>query len=168
MTRPFVRVALGVVACAALAACYTTNSNLSSEGHGIPQLKVEFPQSVPAGSTEELRLTVTNPGPGDMDSVFVAFTAVGVPGSGIGTSLVETGRNGRNPAIVGVEPDADDVSDDGVVYRFPGLKVGRSTTIVFELVIPKVSGPAANSVQVYDGSEPDRAIGMRVATTVQG
>jgi hypothetical protein len=149
-------------------ACYTTNSNLSSEGHGIPQLSVDFPASVTAGSTAELTLTVSNPGPGDMDSVFVAFTAVGVPGSGIGTTIVESGRNGRNPAIAGVDPEPDDVSDDAVVYRFPGLKEGEATTIAFRLVIPHVSGPAANSVQVYDGSEPDRAIGMRVGTTVQG
>jgi hypothetical protein len=157
-----------VLLCA-LVSCYGRgSSDLSAEGHGRPRLTLQFPPEVPPGSIEELRLEVTNPGPGDMDSVFVAFTAVGVPGSGVGVPIVEPSRTSKNPVVVGIEPDADDVSDDGVVYRFPGLPAGDSTTISFELVMPESPGPASNSVQVYDGSEPDRAVGMRLATTVRG
>jgi hypothetical protein len=167
LTRPFFLAALLAV-LGVTTACFTTNSNVNGEGHGLPQMSIEFPPVAPAGSTQELKIEVTNPGPGEMDSVFVAFTAVGVPGSGIGEPLVAPAANGRNPAIVSIEPDADDVSDDGVVYRFPGLEVGDSTTIAFSIVVPDTAGPASNSVQVYDGSEPDRAVGMRVRTMVQG
>jgi hypothetical protein len=164
-----VRALLVVMLLAGLTSCYgASNSELTQEGHGRPRITLEFPGVVQAGSMQELRIEVTNPGPGDMDSVFVAFTNVGVPGSGIGVPIVSTGRNGKNPAIVSIAPDADDVSDDGVVYRFPGLRVGESSTISFTLVMPETLGPAANSVQVYDGSEPDRAVGMRLATTVRG
>jgi hypothetical protein len=152
-----------------LVACYGSgNSNLTQEGSGKPQMSLEFPSEAPAGTTQDLRIKVTNPGPGAMDSVFVAFTAVGVPGSGTGLPIVSPVSGSKNPAIDGIEPDALGISDDGVVYRFEGLGVGQSTTITFFLVMPDTPGPAANSVQVYDGSEPDRAVGMRLAITVQG
>ena len=153
----------------ALTACYGTgNSNLTQAGNGKPQMSLEFPAEVPPGTTQDLRIEVTNPGPGAMDSVFVAFTAVGVPGSGVGVPIVSPVRGHMNPAVDGIEPDAAGISDDGVVYRFQGLAEGESTTITFFLVMPDTPGPASNSVQVYDGSEPDRAVGMRLATTVQG
>ena len=150
------------------AACYGSGSNLSESGKGIPTLTVEFPETVTAGATEDLVLVVTNPGPGDMDSVFIAFTHVGVPGSGLGNALVPFGADGENPAIADISPEPDSVSQDGSVYRFPRLAEGDSTTITFSVIVPVVRGAAANSVQVYDGSELDRGIGKRVATTVQG
>jgi hypothetical protein len=157
---------VAVLLCA-LTSCYGTgNSNVTAEGSGKPQMTIEFPAEAPAGTTQDLRIEVTNPGPGAMDSVFVAFTAVGVPGSGVGLPIVSPVRGSKNPAVAGIEPDALGISSDGVVYRFPGLGVGESTTITFFLVVPETPGPAANSVQVYDGSETDRAVGMRLATTV--
>ena len=163
------RIAACALALVALSACYGSgSSDLSREGHGRPRLSIEFPSSTTAGATEELVVHVSNPGPGAMDSIFLAFTNVGVPGSGIGTALVPFGRRGENPAIASVSPEPDAVSDDGVVYRFPGLEVGASATITFSVVVPSTPGPAANSLQVYDGSEPDRAAGIRVGTTVRG
>ena len=161
-------VRLATFVLCALCACYGAgNSNVTTEGHGLPQMKIEFPSEAPAGTTQDLVVEVTNPGPGAMDSVFVAFTAVGVPGSGVGLPIVSPARGSKNPAVAGIEPDAEDISDDGVVYRFPGLGVGDTTRITFFIVVPDTPGPASNSVQVYDGSEPDRAVGMQLSTTVQ-
>jgi hypothetical protein len=153
--------------CAGVA-CYGSGSNLSESGKGIPTLTVDFPETVNAGATEDLVLEVSNPGPGDMPSVFVAFTHVGVPGSGLGNALVPFGSDGENPAIADVSPEPDSVSEDGSVYRFPHLAEGDTTTITFSVIVPRIRGAAANSVQVYDGSELDRGTGKRVATTVQG
>lgn len=161
------RSSLVALALCALAACFASTGDLTTEGHGRPQLSLDFPATAAPGSTNDLVLHVTNPGPGAIDSLFVAFTNVGVPGSGLGTALVPFGRRGRSPAIAGVDPAPDGVSKDGVVYRFPALGVGDSTTITFSITVPHAAGAAASSVQVYDGSEPDRAVGMRVATTVR-
>jgi hypothetical protein len=150
------------------AACYRDNSNLTESGKGKPTLVVEFPATVSPGESEDLVLEISNPGPGDMESVFVAFTHVGVPGSGLGNALIPFGADGENPAIESIEPEPESVSDDGSVYAFAGLAAGSSTTITFTVVAPRARGPAANSVQVYDGSELERGTGKRVATSVQG
>ena len=149
-------------------ACRAGDSNLSASGKGKPTLVVEFPATLGAGATGDLVLEISNPGPGAMDSVFVAFTNVGVPGSGLGTALVPPGAGGENAAVADVDPEPESVSDDGIVYRFPGLSVGAATTITFSIVAPEERGQAASSVQVYDGKELDRATGERVSTTVQG
>lgn len=159
---------LATLALAAGGACFASGGDLTASGKGKPQLVVEFPATVAPASTEDLVLDVSNPGPGDMDSVLVAFTHVGVPGSGLGEALVPFASGGENPAVQSVDPEPESVSEDGVVYRFAGLAAGESTTITFSLVMPSVRGPASNSVQVYDGSEVDRAVGERVSTTVQG
>lgn len=157
------------VATLGLTACYGAgNSNVSAEGHGLPTMTLDFPSTAPAGSTQKLVIAVSNPGPGDMDSVFVAFTNVGVAGTGVGTPIVPVSTNRKNPAVADVQPSPDAVSADGVVYRFGPLEEGAGERIEFSLVVPSTQGPAANSVQVYDGSEPDRAVGMRLSTTVEG
>jgi hypothetical protein len=149
-------------------ACYGSGSNLTESGKGKPTLVVEFPETVSAGATEDLVLEVSNPGPGAMDSLFVAFTHVGVPGSGLGNALIPFSSGGENPAIADITPEPDSVSEDGSVYRFPRLAEGSSTRITFSVIVPRTRGPAANSVQVYDGSELERGTGKRVATTVRG
>jgi hypothetical protein len=58
-------------------------------------------------------------------------------------------------------------SEDGVLFRFPGLAEGDSTTIEMDLKIPDVTGPVANAVVAYDGNEPDRAKGVRLETQVE-
>jgi hypothetical protein len=153
--------------CAAVA-CYGNDSNLTGSGKGRPTLTVRFPATVAAGATEDLVLEISNPGPGAMVSVFVAFTHVGVPGSGLGNPLIPFGTGGHNPAIESIDPEPESISEDGSVYRFRGLDAGSSTTITFEVTAPTERGPAANSVQVYDGSELDRGTGKRVSTTVAG
>jgi hypothetical protein len=158
---------LTFVLCAG-AACYGADSDLTESGKGKPTLTVDFPETVSPGATEDLVVEVSNPGPGEMDSVFIAFTHVGVPGSGLGNPLIPFGTGGENPAIASISPEPDSVSEDGSVYRFPALAAGSSTTITFSVVVPRTRGPAANSVQVYDGSELERGTGKRVATTVQG
>ena len=141
---------------------------MTESGKGKPTLEVDFPTSVRPGEIAEMVLDVSNPGPGAMDSVFVAFTYVGVPGSGLGNPLIPFASGGENPAIAGTSPEAESVSEDGSVYRFAGLPAGSSTTITFRIVVPTTRGPAANSVQVYDGSDLERGTGKRVATTVEG
>lgn len=166
MTRVRLHVAC-LLLCAALA-CYGGDSNLTESGKGKPTLTVEFPERVNAGATADLVLEISNPGPGAMDSVFVAFTHVGVPGSGLGNALIPFATGGENPAIESIDPEPQSVSEDGSVYRFSGLPAGSSTTITFAVVAPTQRGPAANSVQIYDGSELERGTGKRVSTTVQG
>jgi hypothetical protein len=152
--------------CAGVA-CYGA-SNVTESGKGKPTLAVDFPANVSAGATEDLVLDISNPGPGDMDSVFVAFTYVGVQGSGLGNPLIPFGTGGENPAFASISPEPDSVSEDGSVYRFPGLAEGSSTTITFSVVVPRTRGSASNSVQVYDGSDLERGAGKAVTTTVEG
>jgi hypothetical protein len=149
-------------------ACFGSGTRTTETGRGLPQLTVRFPATAAPTATEDLVLSISNPGPGEMDSVFVAFTNVGAPGSGLGQELIPFASGGENPAIAGIDPRPESVSEDGVVYRFPGLAVGESTTITFSIVVPTDRGVAASSVQVYDGNEVDRAVGERVSTTVQG
>ena len=157
-----------VVLALAAASCYGSDSNLSESGKGKPTLTIEFPASVKPGATEDLVLEISNPGPGGIPSLFVAFANVGVPGSGLGNELVPFSTSEENPAVADVSPEPESVSQDGVVYRFGELEAGAATRITFSIVVPRVRGPAASSVQVYDGNELDRATGKRVATTVEG
>ena len=166
MTRSRLLVSLWVLCLAT--ACYGPSSNLTDSGKGKPTLVAEFPPTVSPGAREDLVLEIANPGPGDMGSVVVAFTQVGVPGSGLGAPLIPYGTGGENPAIEKVEPEPESVYEDGSVYTFAGLEEGSSTTITFTVVVPRVRGPASNSVQVYDGTELDRGAGQRVSTTIQG
>jgi hypothetical protein len=59
------------------------------------------------------------------------------------------------------------ISQDGVLYTFEGLDEGESGTFIFDVKVPEQPGTAANSVQVYDGQELERASGVRVETTVE-
>ena len=164
---PLRTLAAALLLCAGVS-CYGSDSNLTESGKGKPTLTVSFPDSVSPGDVEDLVLEVSNPGPGDMSSLFVAFTNVGVPGSGLGNPLIPFGSRGESPAIVDISPEPESVSDDGSVYRFPRLEEGAATRITFSVEAPETRGPAANSVQVYDGADLERGTGKRVATTVEG
>jgi hypothetical protein len=75
--------------------------------------------------------------------------------------------DGESPSVVTVEPSPNGISDDAVVYTFDGIAEGEDAAYTFEVRAPDEPGVAANSVQVYDGQEVDRASGVRVETTVE-
>lgn len=162
--------AAAVVAVLGLGACFGPQNDLTESGKGKPVLSIEFPATVAAGEPATAKLTVENPGPGDMSSVVVAFATVGVPAASgpIPADLVPISSSRDNPAVAGITPEPESVSRDGIVYVFEGLEEGTSTEIRFELVAPGRPGIAANSVSVYDGSEADRIRGVRLETLVTG
>lgn len=170
MRVPAALVALALVG----AACFGPDPNVTEQGEGRPELVVRFPDSVAASSIATARLEVSNPGPGDIPTLVVAFALVG-PGQGqteVPDPLVGFGRRGENPSIVAVEPEPASVSPDGVVFTFEGaggapvLPEGDRTTIAFRVRTPVRPGVAANSVSVYDGTDPSRVRGARLETSV--
>jgi hypothetical protein len=163
---------LAAVAAAALAlapSCYGGSAQLSESGRGLPEVTVEFPASAAPGSTHVSFVRVTNPGPGDLSRVAVAFARVGAPAAeGLPNPIVDPGGGPDSGEVVGVAPEPSSVSDDGVVFRFGPLPEGESMTLEFRLRVPLRAGAAANSVTVYDDAEPGRAGGARLETTVEG
>ena len=159
------RVRLGLLPIiVVLSACFGGGgSPITGSGKGFPELKIEFPPVVEAGSTETATINVTNPGPEELPSLLITFALVGTE-----TPLVTIGSDGSNPSIAGVEPEPVGVSDDGVIYRFGGLEEGESVELAFDIVIPDVRGPVANSVTVTDGNDVERARGVRLETVVRG
>lgn len=143
---------------------------MTESGKGYPELSVAFPSSAKASSSADAVLTIENPGPGDIDTVAVAFATI-APSPGtreFPVPIVGIGRDGTNPAVLEVSPEPRAVSEDGVVYTFEGLAEGDTTDITFTLRMPARPGVAANSVQVYDGRDIARARGIRLQTTVEG
>jgi hypothetical protein len=130
---------------------------------GRPVVDVDFPAVSEPGSTHTATFTITNPGPGRMRSVFLAFARVGTD-----LPIVEAGAQHENPYIVAIDPEPDAVSLDGVVFRFAGLDAGETMTVSFDLTVPTERGLAANSVTAYPGEDPQRAKGVRLQTQVGG
>jgi hypothetical protein len=160
--------AAALVLVLALSACYRDASNLSASGEGLPQVAVEFPETSAPGSVHTAALEIVNPGPGDIERLAVSFALVGAPAAqGLPVTLVGAAGGGRRDTVLGVSPRPMSVSPDGVVYRFEGLAEGESVTIEFELRVPDTPGVAANSVIVSDDSDPSRARGARLETTVE-
>lgn len=164
------RAAPVLVALAAFTfACYGPDPETSPAGRGLPEVAVQFPSSSEAGSTETAVITIENPGPEAMTHVVVAFVRVG-PGGGsteLPTPIVDGAARRRNPAIVNIDPQPNAVSLPAVEFTFDGLEEGESMDIHFDLKIPELTGPAANSVTVYDGADPQRADGVRLQTIVE-
>jgi hypothetical protein len=156
-------VALGALM---LVACYGPDPNLTDEGLSKPELALEFPEETTAGSTKTAELRILNPGPGDMDSLVVAFSRLGDPE--LPLPIVDVAPGKEEGAVRDVEPAPTAVSPDGVIYTFDGLDEGRELVIRFTLRIPVVTGPAGNAILVYEGSDPDRAKGVRLETEVGG
>jgi hypothetical protein len=157
------------------AVCAGPDSNLTDSGQGKPTVAVSFPRHTARAEVAPAVVQVRNPGPGDIHSLVVAFSLVGVGGpAGVADPLVEIGARGRSPSIVDVRPRPDAISSDGVIYRFssssggttPVLAEGRSLELTFRLRVPDRPGPAASSVQVYAGEEPDRSEGALLETEV--
>jgi hypothetical protein len=150
------------------------DSNVTDTGKGRPQLSIEFPERTEPGQVYDAVLTVANPGPGDMDTIAVAFATIApTPGAQeMPLPLIGPGRNEANPSIVSVHPEPSGISQDAVVFTFrqvdgaPRLKVGDSLEITFSIRVPVTAGVAGASVQVYDGQEIDRAAGVRLQTSV--
>ena len=141
---------------------------LTEAGHGFPRPSIEFPATAPAGSVQTAVLTIENPGPGDIDSLFVTFVLASPMGGGdIPMPIANGGPGGRDPNVVSISPKPVGVDDAGVNYRFEGLPEGESTEITFELRVPERPGIAANSVVVSAGEEIERARGVRLQTEVE-
>ena len=151
-----------------LPACFQSGANLTESGKGKPVVSIAFPETASAGSVERAAITIENPGPGDIDVLVVAFAAVGPMGGQreLPVPLVGPGSRTSDEAVVAVDPEPRATSNDGAVYTFDGLEEGESMTIAFDITIPDIQGVAANSVQVYDGAEVDRAQGVRLETAV--
>jgi len=163
------RAALLLAVLAVAASCYGSDANLTESGKGLPELSVEFPERSAPGTTQRALLTVTNPGPGRMSSVVVSFARVGPRrgGSELPVPIVDGAAKGVNPAVVDITPKPNEISTAAVEFFFDGLAEGETAEIVFELEVPTTRGEAANSVTVYDGSEPKRARGARLQTIVE-
>ncbi len=162
------RFAATVVVAFVLVSCYGPDPNETPSGEGLPRLAIDFPATSPPGSTRTATLTVENPGPKPMTSVVVAFLRVGpAQGGGLPEPIVDGAAQHENPAIVEIDPEPRAVSLAAVRFTFDGLEEGESTTIRFRLRIPRIVGEAANSVTVNDGSDPDRARGVRLQTMVE-
>ena len=165
----FLRLAPGVVALLLLGAACVGDANLTETGKGKPLVTANFPATVEAGSTQELEIDVENPGPGDIRTIVIAFALVG-PIAGqdeLPAPLIAIGVDGESPSLVAVEPSPAGISEDAALYTFEGLAEGENGTFTFDVKVPEQPGTAANSVQVYDGQELDRASGVRVETTVE-
>lgn len=164
------RLTAAAVALALLAGCFGPDPNLTESGKGKPVIDVEFPPAVSPGEVATATLTVENPGPGDIGTIAVAFTTVGVAGASgpLPTELVPITTTPDNPMVARITPEPRDVSADGVVYYFEGIEEGGSVEIAFDIRAPESPGPAANSVSVYAGEEPDRIRGLRLETVVRG
>jgi len=149
--------------------CYSTDPDVTPQGAGLPELEIEFPDESERGSVQPAVLTITNPGPKSISTLVVAFARVGPSGSGaeLPTPIVDGGARRKNEAVVSIEPEPRAVSLAAVEYTFEGLAEGDTTEITFELKVPSVVGEAANSVTVYEGSDPSRIRGARLQTIVE-
>lgn len=156
-----------VLSALVLASCSGSDPNQTDEGESLPVIAVEFPETVEAGSTETLSLSVENPGPGDFSSLFVAFSRVGAAeGESLPRPIVDVVPRGVPSAVVDVRPEPVK-SAQGIRFRFEALPEGETVEFEFDLRIPERGGLAANSVQVYDGAQPDRIRGILLSTRVQ-
>jgi hypothetical protein len=158
------------------AVCAGPDTTTTDRGQALPQVQVRFPDEAAPAAVETATIEVSNPGPGDIESLFVAFSLVGVGGSdGVAEPLVEIGARARSPSVVAVRPKPDATSSDGVTYKFsdpegsrPVLEAGRSFEVQFDVRVPAEPGRAASSVQVYAGEDPERSRGALLETEVTG
>jgi hypothetical protein len=157
---------LAAVALLIATACTGPDPNVTEDGEGLPVLTLEFPEVIEPGSTNDAVLTIENPGPGDFDSLVVAFSLLGDPE--LPAPLVDVSPPGRDGPVVSVAPEPNAIGENGVIYTFDGLPEGETMTITFELRAPAQEGKVGNAVQVYDGSDPNRARGVRLEAEVRG
>lgn len=148
-----------------LAACFSSDADVTDSGKGRPQVSISAPQSAAKGDVISVALTVTNPGPGEMKEVVVVFARLGDPE--LPYPIVEGLPGERAAGVEDVEPAPTARSEDGITYRFPGLGEGETTELVFELLIPEQDGFVGNSIQVYDSADAERARGVGLKVQVE-
>ena len=153
------------VAILLLAACTGSDANLTETGAGKPQLTAEFPDTASSGDVVTAAIEVSNPGPQDMDSIVVSFVRVGDPS--LPEPIVEPRKGRLQSGIEDIRPAPRGQSPADATYAFDGLPEGETVTLEFDLRIPDGLGTFGNSVQVYDGSEVDRAAGIRLDIEVE-
>jgi len=156
------RIAIGLAVLLA-GAVYIATRDVPVGSEGRPVISVEFPAASEPGSVQTATFTITNPGPGRMNSVFLSFARVGID-----PPIVEVGVQHENPNIVSIDPEPEAISLEAVVFRFAGLDEGDTMTVSFDLKIPEERGIVANSVTAYPGEDPQRAKGVRLQTEVGG
>lgn len=162
MPRPLV----ACLACAfLLVACTGPDPNVTETGAGKPQLTAEFPETAESGDVVTASLEISNPGPRDMDSIVVSFVRVGDPS--LPQPIVEPRQGRLQSGIEDIRPEPRGQSPADATYAFQGIPEGESLTLEFDLRIPEGAGTFGNSVQVYDGSEVDRAAGVRLEIEVR-
>ena len=147
-----------------LGGCFGPDPNVTEEGEGLPVLTLDFPSEVETDSVATAVLTIENPGPEDMESLVVAFSRLGDPE--LPLPLVEVSAPDEDGPVRSIDPEPRAVGQGGVVFTFEGIAEGEETTITFELAIPSEEGKVGNSIQVYDGADPDRARGVRLEASV--
>ena len=131
-----------------------------------PILVVDFPETVEAGSVQQAVFEIENPGAEDIDRLWISFSLVGVAGgASLPEPLVGPVARGAEPSVVDVDPEPQTAAQ-GVRFGFGPLDAGETTTIEFDIRVPETPGPAANAVLIYDGTEPQRARGVALETTV--
>ena len=160
------RLVLGVLAALLFAGCYGDPQSLTDDGKGYPELTLEFPESTSPGSTETATLVIHNPGPGDMDSLVVAFSRLGDPK--LPPPIVDVIARDQEGSVKNVTPEPNAVSTDGIIYTFDGIAEDESKTVTFTLLLPQTPGPVGNAILVYPGEDPDRSRGVRLETEVGG
>ena len=160
-------VAAAAVALVLLGGCFENDANLTEGGEGKPELALSFPETTTSGSIEVAELTILNPGPGEMESLVVAFSRLGDPQ--LPPPIVDASpQRGRDGVVQDVSPAPRAVSPDGIIYTFDGIGEGEQLVVEFSLRIPVIDGPAGNAILVYEGQDPERARGVRLETEVGG
>lgn len=157
-----------LVLCAVLlGGCFRDDPNLTESGLSKPELTLSFPETTTPGATETAELTITNPGPGDMESLVVAFSRLGDPR--LPPPIVDASpRRSRAGAVQDVVPAPRAVSPDGIIYTFDGLGEAERVVVRFMLRMPTTNGVVGNAILVYEGQDPNRARGVRLETEVGG
>ena len=136
-------------------------------GEQKPVVSIDFPATAEAGSVQTATITVENPAASDIESLFVAFSALATAGGeDFPTPIVGGPVTGKDSPVVDVQPEPV-AEGEGVRFGFGPLDSGATTTIRFDLRMPEITGEAANSVAVYDGNIPERAAGGAIEVTIE-
>ena len=169
------RAVLASLALAGLVACLGPDPNLTDEGLAKPLLTVEFPTEAAPGATEDLRVEIENPGPGDMASFTVAFANVAVAGSegSVQPLLRPAPAPDRladdqevSPSIASIDPAPLTVGEGGLVFRFGPLPEEEDASLSFEVTVPEEPGTYAHSVQAFDSQVLDRIDAVKLQVEV--
>ena len=132
-----------------------------------PVVSARFPANVEAGALERATITVQNPSASDIENLFVSFSQLGTAGGAdLPTPIVGGIADDGGSPVLSIDPKPS-ASGGGVRFGFGELPAGEELEVEFELRMPEETGPAANSIVVYDGSVPDRAGGTKMETIVE-